>query len=287
MSLFNIAIIGGMATGKSTISKLLEDKYRYKAFHFAKELKDLANGYLREKYNRGIDKKNDRELLQNIGTLYKTPYHLRSQEQHELYDNIASTLIGKEFNMRASKLYNKLKYNSKNINLFWVELLFQNKEFMQYLKKGKVVIDDMRFPYEANAFEKIVNSIDKKTNRVQILPKIIELSCSFEKRVERLQLRDGSFNPNWLLHESENSFKQINIPLNNFFINEEDHDPQRIVQTIMGESYKNIKSNYKRSLYKDFIYDLLQYEYINRPNYNYKHLERLNKELKEILNKYN
>lgn len=286
MSLFNIAIIGGMATGKSSVAKLLEDKYRYKTFHFAKELKDLASGYLREKYGRGIDKKNDRQLLQNIGTLYKIPYDHRTQEQHELHDSIASTLTGKEFNLKANKLYHRLKYDSKNINLFWVELLFQNKEFMQYLKKGKVVIDDMRFPYEATAFEKLVNSIDKKTNKVQIIPKIIELSCSFEKRVERLQSRDGSFNPNWLLHESENSFKQINVPLNNFFINEEDHDPQRIVQIIMGESYKNIKSNYKRSLYKSFIFNLLQYEYTNRPNCDYEHLEKLNKELKEVLNKY-
>ena len=188
----NIALIGYMGSGKTTISQLLQEQYDYKKFSFAKEVKDIFQLIYKTPINKAIH----RTVLQDIGRVLK-----KSMKQLDDYDYQC-------LHSWISQSQDFLKYFLSEINNdfediftsdFYIQKTFNLPEFsMPYYKHNKATVDDMRFSNEADMWRSY------NTNSVVIL-----LDCPKEVVIERLKLRDSTFDEKWLDDISETSFQSI------------------------------------------------------------------------------
>lgn len=185
----NIALIGGMGAGKTTIGQYLVDNYSYELFGFADEVKRIAIMILK----RSIDKAIDRTFLQDIGQLLK-------KSRNELTLNEYEKIWEWESNSNEFYEYrqNLLRKDIIHQPDFYYNVLFENKDFQKAYKKGKAVIHDMRFLYpEAVRWE-----ADRSN-------KILLVNTPEEIRIKRLKSRDGKFDPKWLENSSEQDWPNI------------------------------------------------------------------------------
>jgi dephospho-CoA kinase len=189
----NIALIGPLAAGKSTIAKYLEENYGYKVFPMARFLKKLAV----EMLGRPINKETDRVFLQKLGNNLRTEWKNLSEEDKELY---AEWLGNQAFRQFVSE-------NSEELftDTLWINLQQNDLEFQQYVAKGKAAVDDMRYCNEGGWWIDIIGGL------------VVFLDVPEEVVIERLKSRDNNFDPAWLEHESELQWMKIpaHIPIFN------------------------------------------------------------------------
>lgn len=198
----NIAIIGSMGSGKTTIAQRLVQDFGYQKFSFAKEVKDIFNLIYKREINKG--KGTDRETLQDIGRIFKL---YKKDLQRDDYYKIQSWIQeSQEFlkyfmkQLSADELESALIFNPD----FYLDTLFLDDTFENIMTDCNVVIDDMRFFNEGDYFKKWRTWNDKITRSV-----IIKLDCPQEVIEKRLIERDSKFDLNWLKDVSETSWQSI------------------------------------------------------------------------------
>lgn len=183
----NIAIIGGMGSGKTTICNLIAEKYGKTVYSFATEVKNLFVMI----YARPIDKGIDRTELQDIGEFLKIPYDDLTQQQKEKIDSWLkiSNKFRQYYMANASIIHKKDFYIKKNQ---------QREGFREAILKGKVAIDDTRFFHE---------------EEFEHLPEndffLVKLSVPLEIRIARLKARDKNFKEEWLQNSSESQWDKL------------------------------------------------------------------------------
>lgn len=114
----NVAIAGRMAAGKSTLSAQLIHLYGYERGSFAGRLKGLAA----EVYSHG-------QPIEKDGS----------------YD-VVDPMTGKTISLSGRQVLQRLGQSVKQLDLlFWVRLFAKEADKAE----GPIVLDDMRFPFEA------------------------------------------------------------------------------------------------------------------------------------------
>lgn len=198
----NIAIIGSMGSGKTTIAQRLVQDFGYQKFSFAKEVKDIFNLIYKRPINKG--KGTDRETLQDIGRIFKL---YKKDLQRDDYYKIQSWIQeSQEFlkyfmeQLSADELDCALIFNPD----FYLDVLMLNDEFDNQMINGNVVIDDMRFFNEGDNFHQYKSWDDKIVKNI-----IIKLNCPQDVVEKRLIERDSKFDLNWLKDVSETSWQSI------------------------------------------------------------------------------
>ena len=196
----NIALIGSMGSGKTTIAQRLVQDFGYQKFSFAKEVKDIFNLI----YKRPINKEIDREALQDIGRIFKL---YKKDLQRDDYYKIQSWIQeSQEFlkyfmnQLSTDELDSALIFNPD----FYLDTLMLDDDFDNEMVKGNVVIDDMRFFNEGDNFHQYKSWNDKTTRSV-----IIKLDCPQDVIERRLIERDSKFDLRWLTDVSETSWQSI------------------------------------------------------------------------------
>ena len=193
----NILLKGSLGSGKSTIATELENSWGYKKFSIARPVKEMTEILLKRK----IDKKTDRTLLQQVGQYFKT-----SLDQIHLFNPNFVKYIDDSLNdnEQFKEYYEKYKKYLFDTDC-WLNILSESDpNFIHYLKKGKVVIDDVRFLNEP----KYINKINQDTI-------IVQVEANLNTIRERCIARDGLFNPEWLedISEKEKDLIKPNVIL--------------------------------------------------------------------------
>lgn len=196
----NIAIIGSMGSGKTTIAQRLVQDFGYYEATFAKEVKYIF--YLIHK--RPINKAIDREELQDIGRILKIyKKDLQRDDYYKLQEWIQKSQEFLQYFMEqlsADELDCALIFNPD----FYLDTLFLDDEFDNQMSKGNVAIHDMRFFNEGDNFHQYKSWDDKIVRNI-----IIKLNCPQDVIEKRLIERDSKFDLNWLKDVSETSWQSI------------------------------------------------------------------------------
>lgn len=196
----NIAIIGGLGSGKSTLSNILVEVLGYKKHSFAKEVKYIGTLIDPNTTVTEENKAAKRKFWQDIGQV------LKKREAYLTPDDVNTINEWKKQSaINNPNQYNFNHYYRENKDLihkstFYYEKLFSNLDFMEDFNNGKVIVDDMRFLNEANLW----HNEDSDTNNI-----IIKCCVSEEERIKRITLRDKTFNPEWLKNSSETQWSKI------------------------------------------------------------------------------
>jgi hypothetical protein len=163
-----IAIVGGFATGKSTLAEMLVTKYGYTRVSFAGRLKQVAA----DVYNGGVPL--DKNMV--YGTTDMNGVH--------------QPLSGRQVLQRLGQSVKELDRD------FWIKWMLADIDAGKY-EYGPYVIDDCRFPYEAEALR----------DRGFLIAKI---ELDLVTRMHRYEALYGRLpNADELLHPSETEVEKI------------------------------------------------------------------------------
>ena len=183
----NIAFIGGIGAGKTTIAKFIEKNNEdYKVFSIASEVKHIAKMVL----GREIDKGIDRPLLCDIGEILKTlPKNITFDQEKWLQDLVKASGWFKEY----------LEENSNEVfnPNYFISKLFQNQEFKKCFDLGFALCDDLGFEVEVPFW---------KSND---LSQIIRVDTDYNLRVQNCIQRDGCYKKEWELGAREVSYPKL------------------------------------------------------------------------------
>lgn len=168
-----IGIIGPAGSGKTTFAKEVQQECGHRIQSLADEIKRIVSISL----GRPLDKGKDRHLLQKVGQTLKLP--IPRSEIIEALPEINQGELETILNFRDTLLNSPY-----DIVSLWA--LFIVKD----LQHNKVVIDDIRFPHEAECL--------KEAGFL-----LLSLKVSKEKRLARLVNLYGSFDQGVLDHISE------------------------------------------------------------------------------------
>ena len=204
----NIAFIGGLGSGKTTIAKFIEKNNEdYKVFSIASEVKHIAKMIL----GRDIDKAIDRPLLCDIGENLKTlSKNITFEQEKWLQDLVKSSGWFKEY----------LEENSNDVfnPNYFIQKLFQNQEFKKYFDLGFALTDDLGFAVEVPFW---------KSND---LSKIMRVDTDYNLRVQNCINRDGCYKKEWELGARELAYPKIT--------------PDRIIKNSINGSHRSLYSIY-------------------------------------------
>lgn len=190
----NIALIGYMGSGKSTVADILVKEHGYIKFSFGSEVKYIAKLILGRDINKEIE--GDRELLQNIGQIFKG---VQSDKDIQGWINISSKF----------KYYYDLNiYNFGRYDYF-AQKLMKDDDFQFAFSEGRAVIDDLRFGIEQAylfkaSWQWFMNYDFIKTIRVNSPLELCKL---------RLLDRDKNFKESWFENQSEKEFIKLGYDL--------------------------------------------------------------------------
>lgn len=180
--MINIALVGRMASGKSTLSARLVKEFKFKKVALADAIKEqvIVYGMIPD---ITINKVRDRQILQDYGQICRGEL-----EEAKYFDGILQNICGNVY------LKNKEGYQfigTANSN-YWVDFLFS------YLDKERLtVVDDIRRLNELQAFEKEGFCS-------------IKIESPQELRIERLKIRDGGCDLSRLNDISESETDTLN-----------------------------------------------------------------------------
>ena len=190
----NIALIGYMGSGKSTIADILVKEHGYIRFSFGDEVKYIAELILGRKVNKEIE--GDRELLQNIGQIFKG---VQSDKDIQGWINLSSKF----------KYYYDLNiYNFGRYDYF-AQKLIKDNEFQFAFSEGRAIIDDMRFGIEQAYLFKASWQWFQSYDFI----KTIKVNSPLELCKLRLLDRDKNFKESWLENQSEKEFMKLGYDL--------------------------------------------------------------------------
>lgn len=179
----NIAIVGEFASGKTTLAEYLIENYRYTRLSFAKRLKEVAEQVYHPVFRTGI------------GGVEKTGRY----EVWPLDETNPVDVSGREILQRLGQSVKELD------KLFWVRWMLNDMEAGRS-GTGPFVIDDCRFPYEADALRergfivaRLVTPLDVRMNRYELSygrrPTPAEMNHPSETEVQNIKwdaLLDGT-----------------------------------------------------------------------------------------------
>jgi hypothetical protein len=208
----NIAFIGGLGSGKTTIAKFIEKNNEdYKVFPIASEVKYIAKMVL----GRDIDKTIDRPLLCDIGETLKTLSKNITIEQEIWIQNL----------VKASGWFKEyLEENSNDVfnPNYFIQKLFQNSEFKKYFDLGFALTDDLGFPVEVPFWRSNSES------------KIIRVDTDYNLRVQNCIDRDGCYKKEWELGAREVAYPKLT--------------PDRIVKNSVDGKHRSLYHIYNELL---------------------------------------
>lgn len=188
----NIAFVGKMGSGKTTLAQIFQGMHKYETFSFAKEVKRVGEMIL----GRSIDKSLDRKLLQQIGQLLKMPFSAMTPEQS--MEVTSWTMECKEF---SDYFYNNPHQEYLQTPEYYYRVLESSTRFQNKCDQMRAVIDDCRFPKE-------VELLRKKGNFL-----IVKLEVAERTRLERLYRSYGNMGIELLLDPSEAEIDSIEADL--------------------------------------------------------------------------
>lgn len=186
----NISLIGYMGSGKSTVADILVKEHGYTKFSFGSEVKYIAKLILGRDVNKEIE--GDRELLQNIGQIFKG---VQSDKDIQGWINISS---------KFKYYYDMNLYNFGRYDYF-VQKLMKDNDFQFAFSEGKAVIDDMRFGIEQAHLLKASWQWYQDYNFIQT----IKVNSPLELCKLRLLDRDKNFKEEWFENQSEKEFLKL------------------------------------------------------------------------------
>lgn len=186
----NIALIGYMGSGKSTIAEILVKEHGYTKFSFGSEVKYIAELILGRKVNKEIE--GDRELLQDIGQIFKG---VQSEKDIQWWIDRSSKF----------KYYYDLNiYNFGRYDYF-AEKLTKDNDFQYAFSEGRAIIDDMRFGIEQAYLFKTSWWWYQDYDFI----KTIKVNSPLELCKLRLLDRDKNFKEEWFENQSEKEFMKL------------------------------------------------------------------------------
>lgn len=195
----DLALVGYMGAGKSELRTFLTQECGYIHLSFATPLKNL---YVKM-VGREIDKRIDRPRLQNLGNGARNsknawigneniPVTLRALGMHWLI--WPGDVTFRYFRAVLNEFfYSGLSKEFGNPN-FWVNQLITTYSLLK--ADTRVVVDDMRYPNEADALR----------NHGFLIARV---NAPLDVIKQRLKARDGGYDDSWFTHPSETQHLNI------------------------------------------------------------------------------
>ena len=193
MSKVNIAIIGGLGSGKTTLANILAKELGFNQYALASEVKRIGAMIDNNLDSSDKDKANKRIFWQDIGEILK-----RRVSQLTDYDKGQLRLWQEK--SPVFKIYYERNYNQLHKPLFYYEKLHDDMDFARDFSRGNAIVHDMRFINEGNMWRNEQNGC----NNI-----IIKCNVPEEIRIQRILARDNNFNPEWLKNSSESEWYKI------------------------------------------------------------------------------
>lgn len=180
--LFDIALSGKMASGKTTIAEYLVTNYNYVRMLLAQPIKDVVDNL----------EGNSTPFLMHE---YIMPHCELSEKERKLfYSAIDSTrsILKEEPKPRKRYQYFGTEGGRSIRNTIWIEILLNRRKEIE----NPVVVDDLRFSNEAEYLS--ANGFT-----------IVKLFVPRDEQIERLTELYGKFDENVLTHASESEIDLI------------------------------------------------------------------------------
>jgi dephospho-CoA kinase len=190
----NIAIIGGLGSGKTTLANILAKELGYNQYAFAKEVKHIGQIINPNLDSSDNDKATKRKFWQDIGELLK-------KRRVNLTDVDLDIINGWLDQSRLFDIYYNRNFQTVHTPTFYYEKLFEDRDFTRDFNNGNAVVHDMRFINEGNLWR------NEKSGHYNI---VIKCAVPEEIRIQRILARDNTFNPEWLKNSSESEWFKIN-----------------------------------------------------------------------------
>jgi ABC-type oligopeptide transport system ATPase subunit len=171
----SVGLVGKLCSGKTTFADYLVNKFGYKKCSFADELKHVFKLI----YQIDLNKSKHRNILQNIGTIFRTPKISLTLEQEELLNSWKKVPEFMEYYVR----------NEQYIHNYdcWVNLLSVREDLQN---EPKIVVDDCRYQNEVDYL--------KQAGFV-----IVKITCPEHERLKRITELYPETKIEQLIHPSE------------------------------------------------------------------------------------
>lgn len=182
----HLALVGPMGAGKTTLAEALATEEGHRVLPLGAPIKEVAVALL----GRPLDKGLDRSLLQRLAMAARDPAWAKLDTPHRPAQEAGllalMARLMPEAGPQALEALREALYGAKRLSVGWGHPDYWTRRWEAAFRRapGSVVVDDLRFPAEAEALRRLGFSV-------------VRVRAELSLRQARVMARDGRWDEAW------------------------------------------------------------------------------------------